>query len=231
MAVAEHGSRSASDSGAVSTEQSPDTDVLPTVLHRLRAGSGPTAAEWCLIPGSSAPVRVTVTGQVVLVEDGSELPIPASPTALPLRTRSVDRVALPLVLPLLAEPELVLAEVRRVLAPHGLLSALVPAPPSFGWRGGALRRAVREGWRHPSCVDHPDWLAASAEFAVLADDRLTFTPDDGPADMAADMTADVTALCRAGIYPPGLEPETRAAIADHRSATRGVKLRRIVARR
>ncbi|MFP5072926.1 class I SAM-dependent methyltransferase [Pseudonocardia nantongensis] len=207
----------------MSTDQSPEPDVLPTELHRLRAGAGPTAAEWCLIPGSSARVRVAITGQVLLVEGASEVPVPASPAALPLRTRSVDRIALPLVLPLQPEPEVVLAEARRVLAPHGLLSVLVPAPPSFGWRGGALRRAVRDGWRHPSCVDHPDWLAASAEFAVLADDRLTFSPDAGP--------VDVEALCRAGIYPPGLPADVRSAIAGHRSATRGVRLRRVVARR
>lgn len=203
-------------------EQSPDADVLDPVLHRLHARSGPSAARWSLLPGAGAPVRVTVVGDRMVVEGGPATPVPVSPTALPLRHRSVDRVALPLSLPLFADPEGVLAEVRRVLAPHGLVSILVPVPPSFGWRGAALRRAVRAGWRHASCVEHPDWLAASAEFAVLADDRLGFTldGDDGDPDT----------LCRAGIYPPGLSADVRAGIAAHRSAG-SVRLRRVVARR
>nr|WP_255426379.1 methyltransferase domain-containing protein [Pseudonocardia sp. C8] len=152
----------------------------------------------------------------------------ASPLALPVRTRSVDRVAVPLVLPLLPDMEGLFAELRRVLAPHGLLSLLVPAPASFGWRGGELRRAVRDAWRHRSGVEHPGWLASSADFAVLADDRLDFTLDDVP---GSDRVRDVGALCEAGVYPPDLPAETRSALAAHRSAARSVRLRRIVARR
>jgi SAM-dependent methyltransferase len=206
-----------------------DGDVLQPVLHRLRADDGPTAAQWCRAPGASARVRATVTGNGVALEagDGAFALVAASPLALPVRTRSVERVAVPLVLPLLQDMDGLLAEIRRVLAPHGLLSLLLPAPASWGWRGRHLRQAVRESWRHRSAVEHPEWLASSADFAVLADDRLSFRLTDG----GAEPVADVAELCAAGVYPPDLPAETRADLAAHRSAARTVRLRRIVARR
>jgi SAM-dependent methyltransferase len=203
-------------------------DVLSPVLHRLRAGDGPTAAQWCRAPGASARVRATVTGGGVALEagDGAFALVAASPLALPLRTRTVERVAVPLVLPLLHDMDGLLAQVRRVLAPHGLLSLLLPAPSSFGWRGRRLRREVGRAWRHRSAVEHPEWLASSADFAVLADDRLSFRLTD-PGAAPAD---DVAELCAAGVYPPDLPADTRTELAAH-PAARTVRLRRIVARR
>lgn len=225
----------------MSTEPPSPVDVLDPVLHRLHAGTGPSAASWCRLPGAGARILATVTGTAVQIEGAPGITVRGTATALPLRTRSVDRVVLPLSLHRLDRPDVVLAEVRRVLAPHGLVSVLVPVPPSFGWRGRAERRGLREAWRHPSCVDHPDWVAASADFAVLADDRLAFTlgreptdagaPDDhsDPAEYGERDALDV--LCRAGIYPDGLPAATREALRRHRTASHTVRLRRIVARR
>ncbi|MBP2370185.1 methyltransferase domain-containing protein [Pseudonocardia parietis] len=206
-----------------------DGDVLDPVLHRLRADGSLTAAGWCRAPGASSRVRATLVHDGIALEAGDGPPghLRASPLALPLRTKAVDRIAVPLVLPLLNDMEGLFAELRRVLAPHGLLSLLLPAPASFGWRSGELRRSVRSAWRHRSAVEHPEWLASSADFAVLADDRLTFTLDEGPGDPAGD----VAELCSAGVYPPDLSPAVRSDLAVHRSAARTVRLRRIVARR
>lgn len=204
-----------------------DGDVLPPVLHRLRAGAELTAAAWCRTPGATGRVRATVVAGQLVVDAGDSEPlrITASPVALPLRTRSVDRVAVPMLLPHLRDIDGLFAELRRVLAPHGLISVLVPAPRSFGWRGTALRKAVRGAWRHRSAVEHPEWLAAAADFAVLADDRLDFTLDgDAPSDGADE-------LCAAGVYPPDLPGRARADLAAHRTALRTVRLRRVVARR
>ncbi|WP_125911330.1 MULTISPECIES: hypothetical protein [Pseudonocardia] len=210
-------------------------DVLDPVLHRLRAGNGPTAAQWCRAPGATSRVRATLVHDGVALEVGDSAfgVSRASPLALPLRTRSVDRIAVPLLLPLLHDMSGLFTELRRVLAPHGLLSVLLPAPASFGWRGGELRRAVRASWRHRSAVEHPEWLASSADFAVLADDRLDFTLDGaagaGAAD--ADRPAAVADLCGAGVYPPELPASARAGLVAHRTAAHRVRLRRIVARR
>lgn len=206
-----------------------DGDLLDPVLHRLRADRELTAARWCRTPGASARARATVApdGITIEVADGSPASLPVSLPALPVRSKTLDRVAVPLVLPLLHDLDGLFAEMRRVLAPHGLLSLLLPAPVSFGWRGRALRRTVRDAWRHRAAVEHPEWLVASADFAVLADDRLTFTLD-GAGD---DPERDVAALCTAGVYPPGLAAEARTALAGHRAAARTVRLRRIVARR
>lgn len=204
-------------------------DVLDPVLHRLRAGNGPTAAQWCRAPGATSRVRATLVHDGIALEvgDGRLGVVRASPLALPLRTRSVDRIAVPLLLPLLHDMNGLFGELRRILAPHGLLSVLLPAPASFGWRGGELRRAVRASWRHRSAVEHPEWLASSADFAVLADDRLDFTLDGA----IADPPLAVTDLCAAGVYPPELPPSARAGMAAHRTAAHRVRLRRIVARR
>lgn len=207
----------------MSTEPTPGADVLDPVLHRLRAGAGPSAAAWCRLPGAGARVLVTVTGAVVQVDGASGAQVRAESSGLPLRTRSVDRVVLPANLHLLPRPDAVLSEIRRVLAPHGLVSVLVPVPPTFGWRGGALRRRFRDAWPHPSCVEHPDWILASAEFAVLADDRLDFTLDGG--------AADPEGFRRAGLHPASLPGDVRDALVRHRSAGRAVRLRRVVARR
>lgn len=206
----------------VSTDPPPPADVLDPVLHRLRAGTGPSAATWCRLPGAGARVLVTVTGTAVQVEGAPESVVSGAATQLPLRTRSTDRVLLPLNLHRLGRPDAVLAEARRVLAPHGLVSILVPVPPSFGWRGRAERRSLRRAWRSPSCVEHPDWVAASADLAVLADDTLTFTLDGA---------GDLDALCRAGVYPGDLPARVLDALRRHRTASHTVRLRRIVARR
>ncbi|WP_433506767.1 methyltransferase domain-containing protein [Pseudonocardia halophobica] len=107
----------------------------------------------------------------------------ASPGALPLGDAAADCVVLDRVLPALDRPDALLAEVRRVLRPAGSVVVVVPAP---GRSLGELRRGVRRGllgagWVCPTAVDHPGWLLAAADFAVLGDVRAVFR---APAELA-----------------------------------------------
>lgn len=151
----------------------------------------------------------------------------ASPGALPLGDAAADCVVLDRVLPALDRPDALLAEVRRVLRPAGSVVVVVPAP---GRSLGELRRGVRRGllgggWVCPAAVDHPGWLLAAADFAVLGDVRAVFS---APADLAP--------LVAAGAWP---EPdgarrqavERRVARLAASAGTVSVGFRRLIGRR
>ncbi|MBW0105846.1 hypothetical protein [Pseudonocardia sp. KRD291] len=207
---------------------------LDPQLSRLQARTGTTAAQWLWAPasGSSGHVVVAPGGALVLDPpgDGPSSPVRGLSTAMPLAGKSVGTLVVPLLLPVQEDIDGLFAELRRVLLPHGLVTMLVPTNPSFGMRSRRLAREVRGHWRHRSAIDHPDWLAAAADFAVLGDDRLAFTldtGDDGPAT-----TVDL--LCASGLYPPSLPAHVRARVAAHLAGTGApvrIALRRIVTRR
>ena len=93
---------------------------------------------------------------------------------------------------------------------------------------------MHRGWRNRSALDRAGWLLAAADFAVLGDDRVTFTLPLPDADAALDL---VDALPRAGLWPPDLPPEVlrRVTAGLARRAGPGrvlpLPLRRLVARR
>lgn len=211
---------------------------LDPVLADLTLSSGLTAARWLWAPGAAAQGghAVVAPGGRLVIHPGDGTPsatLGGAANALPLSDKSVGTLVVPLLLPVLEDIDGLFAELRRVLRPHGLVTMLVPGPPSFGWRGRGLRAEVRRHWRNRSAIDHPDWLAAAADFAVLGDDRLVFTMtgDTGPHPHGAV----VDRLCTAGLHPPELPTDVRGRVAAHHAARAGrpmrVGLRRLVARR
>jgi SAM-dependent methyltransferase len=162
----------------------------------------------------------------------------AAPTALPLSGNAVDGVVLALALPVLPALDAVFAELRRVLRPRGTLVVVVPSgtPGSPAeLRLAPLMSAVhRRGWTNRSALDSTPWLLAAADFAVLSNDRVTFTL---PVPDATAAHALATDLPRARLWPPALPAAVRerAAAALARRAGPGrvlpVPLRRLVARR
>jgi SAM-dependent methyltransferase len=185
----------------------------------------PGLTEWvgAALPASGRRVSITGCSSGTVSLAGTR----ASPEALPLEDATVDCMVLDRVLPTLDRPDALLAEVRRVLRPAGSVVVVVPAP---GRTLGELRRGVRRGllgggWVCPTAVDHPGWLLAAADFAVLGDVRAMF---DAPAALAP--------LVAAGAWP---EPdgsrreavERRVARLAASAGTVPVGFRRLVGRR
>jgi SAM-dependent methyltransferase len=160
------------------------------------------------------------------------------PTALPLRDNAVDGAVLLLALPRLPNLDGVFAELRRVLRPSGTLVVVVPAasPRSVAeLRLAPLLAPVhRSGWTNRSALDSAGWLLAAADFAVLGDDRGSFTL---PVPDAAAAHALVSDLPRAGWWPPRLPAAVRERVGAGLARRAGpgrvlpVPLRRLVARR
>ncbi|GAA1859602.1 hypothetical protein GCM10009836_44780 [Pseudonocardia ailaonensis] len=119
------------------------------------------------------------------------------PGSLPVATSDADVVVVAFALPCLERPQELLAEVRRVLRPAGSMVVVGPAPgrSPAELRRAPPRRTLRDGWACPTAVDHPGWMVAAADFAVLGDDRRVFEIPEAPAD----------ALAGAGLCPPGAE--------------------------
>jgi SAM-dependent methyltransferase len=162
----------------------------------------------------------------------------AAPTALPVRTNSVDGIAMLLALPRLPALDAVFAEVRRVLRPAGTLVVLVP---SASIRSLAELRCARllapvhtVGWTNRSALDRAGWLLHAADFAVLADERVPFVLPLPDADAAAQL---VDELPRCGLWPSGLGADVLATLRRRLVARAGpgqvlpVPMRRLVARR
>jgi len=92
----------------------------------------------------------------------------------------------------------------------------------------------RSGWTNRSALDRAGWLLAAADFAVLGDDRNTFTLPLPDATAARELVAD---LPEAGWWPAGLPVEVRERVAATLARRAGpgrvlpVPMRRLVARR
>ncbi|WP_308257952.1 class I SAM-dependent methyltransferase [Pseudonocardia lacus] len=156
---------------------------------------------------------------------------------LPLRSRSVDGLALLLVLPTLPDVDAVFAELRRVLRPGGMLVVGVPSVAGGSWaeRSTArLLRPVHRAWPHRSALDSAGWLLAAADFAVMGDDRVGFTLPIPDADAALALAER---LAPARLWPPALPEDVRAGAAAGLVGRAGpeqvlpVPMRRLVARR
>jgi SAM-dependent methyltransferase len=168
------------------------------------------------IPGLQEWVRLAVPaqGRVLWItpDSGGTVrcgPARAAPEALPVADRSVDGVVLDRVLPRAARTDRVFAEVRRVLRPAGSLVVVVPAP-GRSWRElrrGARRTDLLDGWACRAAVEHPGWLLAAADFALLGDTRALFpVPEPRPADLVAETAwphADVRVPRPGGPLPVG----------------------------
>ena len=203
--------------------------LLPAALVAdVCCGAGALADE--LLPGRWLGIDATQRA-------GRRPRLRAAPTALPLRTREVDGIALLLALPQLPDLDAVFAELRRVLRPGGTLVLLVPsavARSALELRLAPALSAVHRHWRHRSALDRAGWLLAAADFAVLGDDRISFTVPLPDADAAQDLVAR---LPRSGLWPADVPAQAaaKALAALTRLAGPGrvapVPLRRLVARR
>jgi SAM-dependent methyltransferase len=161
----------------------------------------------------------------------------ADPCELPLRSGSVDGIALLLVLPVLPRLDPVFAELRRVLHPGGTLVVGVPSAAGRSWGELSLSgvlRPVHRAWPHRSALDDAGWLLAAADFAVMGDDRVPFAL---PIPDAAAALALAERLPAARLWPPALPEDVRAGAAARLARRAGpgrvlpVPMRRLVARR
>jgi SAM-dependent methyltransferase len=203
--------------------------LLPAVrVLDLCCGAGALADE--LADGQWLGVDPTACG-------GRRPLLRAGPAAIPLRTNAVDGIALLLALPRLPDLDGVFAELRRVLRPGGTLVLLVPsasARTAVELRLAPLLSAVHKEWRHQSALDRAGWLLAAADFAVMGDDRVSYSLPMPDAAAARELVAG---LPRVGLWPADLPVEVRARVLAglERRAGPGrvlpVPLRRLVARR
>lgn len=212
-----------------------------------RSGTGPLA--WTASPLESAArvldvccgsglLAAELTGRWVGVDPaprpGGGPVVAGRADALPLCDNAVDGAVLLLALPRLSGLDAVFAELRRVLRPAGTLVVVVPSasPRSVA----ELRTAAvhRTGWTNRSALDRAGWLLAAADFAVMGDDRNTFTLPLPDAAAARGLVAD---LPKAGWWPPELPADVRAKVAATLARRAGpgrvlpVPMRRLVARR
>jgi SAM-dependent methyltransferase len=208
-------------------------DPVDAVLRSLGA------AGWATAPVQGAGVPVTLApGPRGLVLRGARGGADVAPDALPVATNGLDGIALLLVLPVVDDPDRLFAELRRVLRRGATLVVVVPSvsvrsAADLRWRS-TLRPAYRGPWLHRSGLDGAGWLLTAADFAVLGDDRVSFTLPLPDRAAAARAVADLTA---AAVWPPGLGADERvaltSALGDRAGAGRSVPvpLRRLVARR
>ncbi|WP_395293774.1 class I SAM-dependent methyltransferase [Kitasatospora hibisci] len=158
----------------------------------------------------------------------------ADATALPLGTGTIDTAVCSMALMLFAPLPAVLAEIRRVLAPGGLLVATIPAnrPPHASDLATAvpLLLALRRTLRYPNdhALRRPRAALAAAGFTLATDRRRRFAVTlDRPGD--AELLLD-------SLYLPGLDPARRrqALRVLRRAADRHteipIPLRQIIAR-
>ncbi len=92
-------------------------------------------------------------------------------------------------------------------------------------RAARLLRPVRTGaWTNRSALDSTGWLLQAADFAVLGDDRVSFSL---PLPDAAELVSE---LPRSGLWPPGV-PAALLAAAAASGRPLPVPMRRLVSRR
>lgn len=154
---------------------------------------------------------------------------PVDPAALPVATNSAGAILATTCLQSVEELDQLFGELRRALRPSGTLVALLPARPGHSpaelrtWR--PLRRALGPWFtpRHSSARDHPGWLFAAADFALLLDARRTFWL---PLPEVAAAHPLLAGLITAGVLPLG-PPDGRLAAAATALARRAGLDRRI----
>ncbi|MEN3583338.1 class I SAM-dependent methyltransferase [Streptomyces sp. ZYX-F-203] len=137
--------------------------------------------------------------------------VTARADALPVGSGSVDAVCAAMCLPVLTPLPAVLAEVRRVLRPGGVLAALVPSGSglslsgALGWlRVMAALRAVRQPWPNPGARDGLGGVLSAAGFRVRSDERRVFP--------LVVESAGAAAVVVDALYLPGSTPRrSRAA--------------------
>lgn len=176
----------------------------------LACGSAPTRAllvrsRWLGLDASAGELAAAAAaGRGPLVR--------ATADALPLADDTVDAVCAAMCLQVLTPLDAVLAELRRVLRPGGMIVALVPSqlPRSELWRhpSGVIGwvRVLRalgirsEPWPNPQARDGLAGLLQVHGFVVDSDERCLFRRT------VADLTD--AALMVHGLYLPGVHPES-----------------------
>ncbi|QIS19920.1 class I SAM-dependent methyltransferase [Nocardia terpenica] len=214
----------------------------PWLIEPLRASSGPILDLAC----GSAPTRPLLAGRSWLGVDVSagELAVAAAAGRGPLRARAdrlplgdhtVAAVCAAMCLPVLTPLDAVLAELTRVLAPGGILAALVPSETVWGrgvfdwWRIMRALRVRTLPWPNPRARDELPEVLRACGFVIDRSERRVFRREiTGPDDAA---------LVIDGLYLPETGSEQIMA-AEHALASwarRGrqlaLPLRRVVAHR
>lgn len=157
----------------------------------------------------------------------------ADAAELPVSSGQIQVVVASMALMLFAPIDQVLAEVHRVLAPNGVLVALMPVTAPLTVRDRARYLALYRTLRMTARLPHSPMRRHAARtlhrsgFAVLSDERMRFAYPIND-EMAGDQLVD-------GLYLPQVNPG-RVTAAKHRTHTWigsaiGIALRKIVAAR
>lgn len=195
----------------------------------LACGTAPTASR--LAPASYVGVDLS-PGELVLARRRGLPVVQADATRLPLPDASVDSVVMSMALQVVPLDE-TLREVRRVLAPGGLLVATVPvaepmpARDALRWARLCLALGVR-GVSYPNddILDDPRRPFSAAGLALEHDERRAY-PYGVVDRVAADLLLDA-------LYLPGVPPQRldagRRVVHSWVGRHTTVPLRRLVAR-
>jgi hypothetical protein len=220
------------------------------VLRAARDSSGRSPEDWlasslasCAGPLVELTSALESTGQRIRVrraEGHSASAALTDPTALPIGTNAVGAVRVTMCLQTVDALDGLFGELRRIMRPAATLAALLPARPALSlpelraWR--PVRRALGGYFepRHSSARNHPGWLLAAADFAILVDQRRLFwvpLPDEQSA--IAVLAGLTTAGVLAADIPPAPLDRARATLVQHARPDRRmpIPLRLLVGRR
>ena len=206
-------------------------DAAPDPVLDLACGSAPTRAlqprhAWLGVDASAAELAVATgfgRGPVVV----------ARADQLPLGDDSMGAVCAAMCLPVLTPLDAVLAELRRVLRPGGILVALVPSRIGLNrsvlswWQAMRALSIRTPPWPNPHARDGVSTVLRAHGFVVDASERRVFWREI-PGPEAAAQVVD-------GLYLPGVEAERRAAATQALSVSAGpgrrlpFPLRRVIA--
>ncbi|WP_210717707.1 class I SAM-dependent methyltransferase [Amycolatopsis acididurans] len=206
---------------------------MPGWVVDLACGSAPTRDH--LVEHRWVGVDLSAGELAVAVAAGRGPVVHARVDALPFGDGAVDAVCAAMALQVVTPLDGVLAEIRRVLRPGGVLVALVPGRLGVsprGWLGWArVLRALgvtSQPWPNPHACDSLAGILARHGFTVVSTARRTFP---FPLD-----TAESAALLVDSLYLPGISAD-RIAAAKHTVGTQArigrslpLPLRRVVAR-
>lgn len=173
----------------------------------LACGSAPTrktlpTAQWLGIDLSARELAAAVAARRVPVVRGRA-------DQLPIRDGAAAAVCAAMCLPVVTPLAAVLAEVRRILQPGGILTALVPArtPPTRGlltWARVTYALGLRsQSWPNPDACDGLPKILRRSGFVVRIADHDTFWREIDDAAAAA--------LLIDGLYLPEISPGRLAA--------------------